>query len=300
MQTAHAHHSQCTAEGLLIFSKNVCNVATNFGFGIRHNNYISTLENPHFSVVYEDNHLLVVNKKGGVLVQKDDNDEPSLVDYTKEYLREKYNKPGNIFCEPAHRIDRPVSGLVVFCKTSKALERMNEVFHNRQVEKRYWAISVGRPEQLSGYLVHWIKKNKDKNRVNVYHYERNDARKAELMYKVVNNVGSHYLIEVKLITGRHHQIRAQLSFVGSPILGDIKYKAPEPAFGHFIFLHARYISFQHPVTKEQVEFYADIPDHRIWQLFIKERKELADFSDLEKLREAEQLPHNNKGLYWIQ
>ena len=258
------------------------------------------MESPHFSVVYEDNHLLIVNKKGGVLVQKDENDELSLTEYIKDYIKAKYNKPGNVFCEPAHRIDRPVSGLVVYCKSSKALERMNEAFSNREVQKRYWAIAVGRPEQPAGYLVHWIKKNKDKNRVSVYHYERNDARKAELMYKVVGNVGNHYLIEVKLITGRHHQIRAQLSFVGSPILGDIKYKAPEPAFGHFIFLHARHISFQHPVSKVPVAFEADIPDHRIWQLFIKQGKDLADFSDLDALRQSAPKMHNGKGLYWVQ
>lgn len=256
-------------------------------------------ESKYFTVVYEDNHLLVVNKRGGVLVQKDENNEPSLAEFTKEYLKEKHNKPGNVFCEPAHRIDRPVSGLVLFCKTSKALDRMNEAFSKREIEKRYWAISVGRPEQPAGYLVHWIKKESNKNRVSVYHYERNDARKSELMYKVVGNVGNHYLIEVKLITGRHHQIRAQLSFMGSPILGDIKYKAPEPAFGHFIFLHARYISFIHPVSKTPVAFEAEIPDHRIWQLFVKQGKELADFSDLNTLKQSLPQPHNNKGLYWI-
>lgn len=219
-------------------------------------------------VLYEDNHLLVVNKSAGLLVQGDATGDKTLLDYGKEYLKEKYNKPGNVFLGVVHRLDRPVSGVVLMAKTSKALERLNKQFRERKIYKKYWAIVKRRPKLEKDKLVNWLIKNNDKNVVTAYNKQVEKALKAELNYRVVGKLNDHYLLEVNPITGRPHQIRVQLSGMGCPIRGDIKYGFRKPNADANINLHAREIIFMHPVTKEKMKITASLPENEFWEQFL--------------------------------
>lgn len=217
-----------------------------------------------FSVVYEDNHLLIVNKKNGLLVQGDDTGDKALVDYAKDYIREQSNKPGNIFCGLVHRLDRPVSGLVVLAKTSKALERMNKIFATREVEKTYWAVVKQMPPQQEGTLVHFLLKNTQKNITTAYKTEVTGSQRAELSYKILGEINGLCLLEVKPKTGRPHQIRVQLASMKCPIVGDVKYGYPTLNKDASIHLHARQLEFIHPVLKEVLKVVADVPKDALW------------------------------------
>lgn len=218
--------------------------------------------------IYEDNHLLIVNKPAGVLVQGDNTGDKPLVDYCKDYLKEKYNKPGAVFLGVVHRIDRPVSGIVVFARTSKALERMNKLFATRKVQKTYWAVVKRKPRQPEGKLISWLKKDTTKNITTAYDYQEEGSQKAELDFKVLGKLNDHYLIEVKPITGRPHQIRVQLSELGSPIRGDLRYGFSKPNPDKSINLHAKGLYFEHPVKKEQLIIRAGLPNDQFWEQFL--------------------------------
>ena len=219
------------------------------------------------TVVYEDNHIIVVNKSASEIVQGDKTGDVPLSETVKQYLKEKYNKPGNVFLGVTHRLDRPVSGLVVFAKTSKALSRLNEMFRLNQVKKTYWAIVKERPEAEEGELVHYMVRNEKQNKSYAYTKETKDAKKAVLNYKVIAHSTNYYLLEVDLKTGRHHQIRCQLAKMGCPIKGDLKYGFARSNPDGSICLHARKISFIHPVTKELIEIKAPLPAGNLWKAF---------------------------------
>ena len=219
-------------------------------------------------VLFEDNHILVVNKPGGLLVQGDATGDKTLLDYGKEYIKEKYDKPGNVFLGTVHRIDRPVSGIVVMAKTSKALERLNKQFRERKIYKKYWAVVKRKPPNEKDKLVHWLVKNQEKNVVTSYKKPVDGALKAELYYKVLGNLNDHYLLEVNPITGRPHQIRVQLAAMGCPIRGDLKYGFHKPNPDANINLHAREINFEHPVQKDKLKFTAPLPENDFWEQFL--------------------------------
>lgn len=219
-------------------------------------------------VLYEDNHLLVVNKPAGLLVQGDSTGDKTLLDIGKEYIKEKYNKPGNVFLGVVHRLDRPVSGVILMAKTSKALERLNKQFRDRNIHKKYWAIVKRRPRNVKDKLVHYLIKNNDKNVVTAYDKPVEKALKAELNYRVVGKLNDHYLLEVNPITGRPHQIRVQLSSMGCPIRGDLKYGFRKPNADANINLHAREIIFTHPITKEKQRITASLPEYEFWEQFL--------------------------------
>ena len=207
-------------------------------------------------VVYEDNHIIVVNKSSSEIVQGDKTGDESLSDTIKQYLKEKYAKPGNVFLGVVHRLDRPVSGLVVFAKTSKALARLNEMFRNGEVKKIYWAIVKQRPEVEEGELVHYLVRNEKQNKSYAYDREVKDSKKAVLHYRLIGCSQNYSLLEVELKTGRHHQIRCQLAKIGCPIKGDLKYGFPRSNPDGSISLVARRISFIHPVSKKPIELTA--------------------------------------------
>lgn len=209
-------------------------------------------------VLYEDNHLIAVNKKAGDLVQGDQTGDLPLPEKIKTYLKEKYNKPGNVFCGVIHRLDRPTTGVVLFARTSKGLERMNAAFKNRQTSKRYWAILEGTLVE-NGTLEHYLKKNAKTNKAIVYKREEPGAKHAKLSYRILNTGERYTLVEVDLHTGRHHQIRAQFSSIGHPIKGDVKYGARRAERDKSICLHARTLEFAHPTTKEKVKIIAPTP-----------------------------------------
>ena len=219
------------------------------------------------TVVYEDNHIIVVNKSASEIVQGDKTGDTPLSETVKQYLKEKYAKPGNVFLGVTHRLDRPVSGLVVFAKTSKALSRLNEMFRLNQVKKTYWALVKERPEAEEGELVHYMVRNEKQNKSYAYTKETKDAKKAVLNYKVIARSDNYYLLEVDLKTGRHHQIRCQLAKMGCPIKGDLKYGFPRSNPDGSICLHARKISFIHPVSKELIEIKAPLPAGSLWKAF---------------------------------
>jgi len=216
-------------------------------------------------VVYLDNHLLVVNKPAGVLAQMDKDRNRSLEDAAKDWLREKFKKPGNVFATVTHRLDRPVGGLVIIARTSKALVRMNEIFSQRKIQKIYLAVVAGQPDQEK-HLRHWIKKNEATNKVWTYTYERGDAKQADLKYWQLSNHGEHSMLMVRLFTGRHHQIRAQLSLDKTPIAGDLKYGSKSPlATNPLLYSYAA--RFEHPVLKEIITIRAPHPKGDAWALF---------------------------------
>lgn len=222
---------------------------------------------PALSVIYEDNHLLVVNKPAGMLVQGDKTGDECLIDLAKKYIKEKYNKPGDVFLGLAHRLDRPVSGVVLLARTSKALARITADFRERKVKKLYWAITPVKPSVDQGRLVNWLIKDQRKNIVKSYKKEKSGALRAELTFEVKARVGSNYLLEINLETGRFHQIRVQLAGMGCPIYGDIKYGSKVKNTNGKIFLHARKLSLIHPVKKEEVVFLAPLPKESLWQNF---------------------------------
>ncbi len=221
-----------------------------------------------FTVEFEDNHLIVVNKPSGLLVQGDDTGDKTLADFVKHYIKEKYNKPGDVFLGVVHRIDRPVSGLVIFARTSKALERMNEQFRDKKIFKTYWAITKRKPKEESARLVHWLVKNTEKNVTKAYDKENEKGQRAELEYKYLGTLNEHHLLQVNPKTGRPHQIRVQLSTMGCPIRGDLKYGFSKPNEDKSICLHARKLHFMHPVTKESVTIVAALPDYEFWNQFL--------------------------------
>ena len=218
-------------------------------------------------VVYEDNHIIVVNKTSSEIVQGDKTGDTPLSEMVKQYLKEKYNKPGNVFIGVTHRLDRPVSGLVVFAKTSKALPRLNEMFRNGEVKKTYWAIVKECPKETEGELVHYLVRNEKQNKSYAYDKEVKNSKKAVLHYKLIGHSQTYYLLEVDLKTGRHHQIRCQLAKMGCPIKGDLKYGFPRSNPDGSICLHARKVRFIHPVSKELIELEAPLPEGNLWKGF---------------------------------
>lgn len=221
----------------------------------------------NFSVIYEDNHLLVVNKAPGILVQGDETGDTPLVDLCKNYIKEKYKKPGAVFLGVVHRIDRPVSGIVVLARTSKSLERMNALFREKETKKTYLAIVKNKPIANEGNLVHWLEKDERRNKTTAYSRETVGALRSELNYRVIAHNAGYYLLEVNPITGRPHQIRVQLATMKCPIKGDVKYGYPESNSDGSICLHARKLSFIHPVKKEPLYLEAPLPDNEFWTLF---------------------------------
>jgi 23S rRNA pseudouridine1911/1915/1917 synthase len=222
----------------------------------------STKEN--LQVLFEDNHLIIVNKRAGDITQGDKTGDKPLSDVVKEYVKEKYNKAGNVFLGVVHRLDRPTSGVIVFARTSKALERLNKMLRDKIINKTYWAVIKNHPEKEKNTLINYLKKNPKNNKSSVYIKEITDSKKAILHYNVIKKLDNYSLVEIDLETGRHHQIRAQLSFIGFPIKGDLKYGFNRSNKDGSIHLHARKIEFVHPVTKEQISVIAPTPKEVIW------------------------------------
>ena len=235
-------------------------------------------------VIYEDNHIIIVNKQSGEIVQGDKTGDRPLSDIVKDYIKEKYQKPGAVFLGVVHRLDRPVSGLVVFARTSKALTRLNKMFAEGEVHKTYWALvkrgpscvpSVASDQRSSATgsgtawhtLEHWLVRNEKQNKSYAYDQERPNAKKAILKYRVIGHSDNYSLLEVQLMTGRHHQIRCQLAAMGCPIKGDLKYGAPRSNPDGSISLLSRRVEFVHPVSKEQIIAEAPLPDDPLWQAF---------------------------------
>ena len=216
-------------------------------------------------VVYEDNHVIVVNKESGEIVQGDKTGDAPLSDYVKAYIKEKYAKPGNVFLGVTHRLDRPVSGLVVFARTSKALSRLNDMFRKGEIHKTYWAIVKNRPVVPEGRLVHWIVRNEKMNKSFAYDHEVKDSKKAVLDYRVLADGDNYHILEVRLLTGRHHQIRCQLAAMGCPIRGDLKYGFPRSNPDGSISLLSRHVEFVHPVSKQGGAVETPLPRDYLWK-----------------------------------
>ena len=216
-------------------------------------------------VVYEDNHVIIVHKESGEIVQGDKTGDKPLSETVKDYIRDKFHKPGNVFLGVVHRLDRPVAGLVVFARTSKALSRLNEMFRKGEVHKTYWAITKNAPAEPEGTLVNWIVRNEKQNKSYVYDKEVSNAKRAELKYRVIAHTENYHLIEVNLLTGRHHQIRCQLAHMGCVIKGDLKYGAPRSNPDGSISLLSHEITFIHPVSKMEIKAESLIPDDRLWR-----------------------------------
>ena len=216
-------------------------------------------------VIYEDNHIIVVNKESGEIVQGDKTGDTPLSDTVKEYIRVKYNKPGNVFLGVVHRLDRPVSGLVVFARTSKALSRLCDMFRKGEVHKTYWAVVANRPPADEGTLENWLVRNERQNKSYAYNHEVKDSKKAILKYRVIGRSERYWLVEVNLLTGRHHQIRCQLAAMGCPIKGDLKYGSPRSNADVSISLLSHKVEFVHPVSKETIIVEAPLPDDNLWR-----------------------------------
>lgn len=215
-------------------------------------------------VLYEDNHIIIVRKESGEIVQGDKTGDRPLSEIVKAYIKEAYAKPGEVFLGVVHRLDRPVSGLVVFARTSKALSRLNDMFRKGEVHKTYWAIVKNRPNPQSGTLTHWLVRNEKQNKSYASLNEKPESKQAQLNYRTLASTENYTMLEVELLTGRHHQIRCQLSTIGCPIKGDLKYGAPRSNPDGSISLHARSIDFIHPVSKQHIHVEADVPDEALW------------------------------------
>ncbi|MCL6294893.1 RluA family pseudouridine synthase [Jejuia spongiicola] len=218
----------------------------------------------NLQVLYEDNHIIVVNKRVGDIVQGDKTGDKPLNDVVKAYIKIKYNKPGNVYLGTVHRLDRPTSGLVIFAKTSKVLPRLNKLFVSKDISKTYWAVVKNKPQKKEDTLINWLKKNPKNNKSFAYSKEVNDSKKAILHYKTIKKLDNYFLLEIQLETGRHHQIRSQLSTIGSPIKGDLKYGFDRSNKDAGIHLHARAIEFIHPVSKKPIHIVAPLPNDAIW------------------------------------
>ncbi|MGI9532736.1 RluA family pseudouridine synthase [Lutimonas sp.] len=230
----------------------------------------STKDN--LQVLFEDNHLIIVNKKVGDIVQGDKTGDTPLSDIVKAYIAQKYKKPGKVFLGVVHRLDRPTTGVVIFAKTSKALERMNKMLREKTVEKTYWALVEGTPKKNADNLTHYLRKNPKNNKSTAYSKETKDSKKAVLQYKLLLSLDNFSLLEVNLETGRHHQIRCQLSMNGNSIKGDLKYGSKRSNKNGGIHLHARKIQFMHPVKKEEILVLAPLPKDPLWAICTKELK----------------------------
>ncbi len=218
-------------------------------------------------VIYEDNHIIIVSKRSGEIVQGDKTGDEPLGESVKRYIKEAYAKPGNVFLGVVHRLDRPVSGLVMFARTSKALPRLNKMFAGSDVHKTYWAIVKDMPPKTEGTLIHWLVRNEKQNKSYAYDKEVPNSKRAELDYKVIGRSDNYYLLEVNLKTGRHHQIRCQLAKMGCPIKGDLKYGAKRSNPDGSICLHSRRMEFIHPVSQKQITVEAPVPNDPLWQSF---------------------------------
>lgn len=218
-------------------------------------------------ILYEDNHLIIINKACSEIVQADKTGDPSLLDHLKLYIKNKYNKPGEVFLGLVHRLDRPTSGIVVFAKTSKALSRMNQIFKDRNLKKLYWAVVDNKPENQQGQLKHYLVKNEAQNKSYAFSSPKQGSKEALLNYALLASSDNYYLLEIELLTGRHHQIRAQLATMDCRIKGDMKYGFPRPNKDGGIHLHARYLEFIHPVKKEKICITAPVPADKLWKLF---------------------------------
>jgi 23S rRNA pseudouridine1911/1915/1917 synthase len=223
---------------------------------------ISTKNN--LQIIHEDNHIIVVNKRVGDIVQGDKTGDKPLSDVVKEYIKEKYNKPGDVFLGVVHRLDRPTTGIVVFAKTSKALTRLNETFKNRETQKTYWAVVKKLPPKENDTLVHFLKRNTKNNTSKAHLKEVPESKKASLSYKIIKKLDHYFVLEIDLHTGRHHQIRAQLQAIGCPIKGDLKYSFDRSNPDGGIHLHAKKLVLTHPVSKEIIIFIAPTPNDSIW------------------------------------
>lgn len=222
---------------------------------------------PSIEVLYEDNHVIVVNKKPSDIVQGDKTGDETLPDKIKTFLKEKYDKPGNVFCGIVHRLDRPTSGAVVFAKTSKALSRLNEQFRGKETNKIYWAVVENKPQKNTGHLENFLRKNEKQNKSYVVQNEGKEVKKALLDFRLLISSDKYHLLEVSLETGRHHQIRTQLSHIGCFIKGDLKYGAKRSNPDGSIHLHARILSFIHPTSKEEITIVAPVPEDSLWKWF---------------------------------
>jgi 23S rRNA pseudouridine1911/1915/1917 synthase len=218
----------------------------------------------NLQVLFEDNHIIIINKRAGDIVQGDKTGDKPLSEVVKAYIKEKYNKPGNVYLGVVHRLDRPTTGLVIFAKTSKVLPRLNALFVTKDINKTYWAIVKNAPAKTEDTLVNWLKKNPKNNKSTAYTKEISDSKKAILHYKLLKKLDNYYLLEVNLETGRHHQIRSQLANIGSPIKGDLKYGFDRSNPDGSIHLHARHITFTHPVKNDIVSITANLPNDAIW------------------------------------
>lgn len=218
----------------------------------------------NLQILHEDNHIIVINKRVGDIVQGDKTGDKPLSDVVKEYIKDKYNKPGDVFLGVVHRLDRPTTGIVVFAKTSKALERLNKMFSERATQKTYWAVVKNKPPKNEDNLIHFLKRNEKNNTSKAHLKEVPESKKASLDYKIIKELNNYFALEINLHTGRHHQIRAQLSAIGCPIKGDLKYGFDRSNPDGGIHLHARKLTFIHPVSKEVVTLIAPTPNEVIW------------------------------------
>lgn len=224
-------------------------------------------------ILYEDNHIIAVNKKAGDIVQGDKTEDMPLSEEVKAYIKKKYDKPGDVYLGIVHRLDRPVGGVIVFAKTSKALVRMNKQFQDREVKKIYWAVVEKLPKENEAVLVNYLKKNQEKNRSRAYDNEVKESKRSELHYKLEGRSKNYFYVEIEPTTGRHHQIRVQLSHMGSPIKGDVKYGANRTNRDGSIHLHARSLEFMHPVKKENLIIKANPPKNdSLWEEFLELKK----------------------------
>ena len=221
----------------------------------------------NLQILFEDNHIIIINKRAGDIVQGDKTGDKPLSEVVKEYIKVKYNKPGSVFLGVVHRLDRPTTGIVVFAKTSKALSRLNKLFANTKMHKIYWAVVKNKPKKENDTLTHWLKKNPKNNKSTAFDKEIKDSKRAVLHYSVIKKITNYYLLEINLETGRHHQIRCQLSKIGSPIKGDLKYGFDLSNKDASIHLHSRKLAFIHPVKKETIEIVAPLPKDATWDAY---------------------------------